>query len=731
MTINLCRGKRIIQIVLSFFVLPTAFSEVTDSFDEYYDDYQEYYDDIQSNHNYLGDKLDLGTLRGNNSGDSEINALSADGKIAGGRAEHNSGDTHAAIWFGHNWKDKLDLGTLSRDNSGHSEINALSAHGKIAGGRVFNNFDISHAAIWFGHNWEHKLDLGTLRRDNSGHSEIKALSSDGKIAGGQSYDYNSRIIRAVIWFGDNWKDKLDLGTVKSDNSGYSEIKALSADGKIAGGRAEHNSGDTHAAIWFGHNWKDKLDLGTLRRDNSGDSGINALSADGKIAGGQADHNSGDTHAAIWFGHNWKDKLDLGTLRRDNSGHSEIKALSSDGKIAGGWASNNSDSGTHAAIWFGHNWKHKLDLGTLKRDNSGTSQVTALSADGKTVAGISLTDSGEEHAFVSRIDDSGVAPNECQPAPVVASPAPQIVFVSIIDATNTRDTIAKLAKDTFSVMTFHQQLLTRLHQGCISNSSDWCWSIHANTSHAIMKNIVPGVNLGYGLTETLSLGGSIEHAFSRFFPDSHEMNGNNIGIGFYAYWHFPFSLGETYLRPAVSFSQYDLDIERSILSKTEGGKGNSKLSGLGASLQGGQNFIFNDRFSLGWHVGLRYSHLSRNAYQEENTVSFPVEYNEINYDNTTGFVGADVNVSVLPSLRWISGIEIAHTLKDNDLIYNAQADAIGKFSINADLTQTSSTLKTGLVYTLHKNLSLSVMTSLNQTNLSNKNWNTTLSMSGQF
>ncbi|WP_174889700.1 hypothetical protein [Candidatus Williamhamiltonella defendens] len=232
MTINLCRGKRIIQIVLSFFVLPTAFSEVTDSFDEYYDDYQEYYDDIQSNHNYLGDKLDLGTLRGNNSGDSEINALSADGKIAGGRAEHNSGDTHAAIWFGHNWKDKLDLGTLSRDNSGHSEI---------------------------------------------------------------------------------------------------------------------------------------------------------------------------------------------------------KALSSDGKIAGGWASNNSDSGTHAAIWFGHNWKHKLDLGTLKRDNSGTSQVTALSADGKTVAGISLTDSGEEHAFVSRIDDSGVAPNECQPAPVVASPAPPSAPVAVSPA----------------------------------------------------------------------------------------------------------------------------------------------------------------------------------------------------------------------------------------------------------------------------------------------------------
>ncbi|EFL91255.1 Autotransporter beta-domain [Candidatus Regiella insecticola LSR1] len=295
----------------------------------------------------------------------------------------------------------------------------------------------------------------------------------------------------------------------------------------------------------------------------------------------------------------------------------------------------------------------------------------------------------------------------------------VVSVFTIDATNTRDTISKLATDTFSVMAFQQQALTRLQQGCISARGDWCWSINTNISHVITKDIVPGFNLGYGLTELFSLGGVIEHAFSRPFSDTHEINGNNFGLGFYADWHFPFSFGKSYLRPAVSFSQYDLDIERSVLSHTEGGKGNSKLNGLGASIEGGQNFIFSNRVSLGWHAGLRYSHLSRNTYQEKNAVSFPVEYDEINYDNATGYMGADVRVSVLPSLMWMSGIEIRHTLKDNDLIYNAQADAIGAFSTKADLTETRNMLKTGVTYTLHKNLSLSVLTSLNQTNEGNK------------
>lgn len=237
--------------------------------------------------------------------------------------------------------------------------------------------------------------------------------------------------------------------------------------------------------------------------------------------------------------------------------------------------------------------------------------------------------------------------------------------------------------------------------------------------------------GYGLTDRVSLGGVIEHAFPPSFPNSHIINSSNFGMGFYADWHFPLDSNESYFRPGVSFNQYNLDIERAVLSHTEDGKGSSQLDGIGASLEGGQNLIFSNKVSLGWHAGLRYSHILRNAYQEKNTVSFPVKHKKIHYDNAAGYMGADVYVSILPSLMWSSGIEIAKTLKDNALTYNAKIDAIAEFNTTADLTQTRSTLKTGMTYTLHKNFSLSVLTSLNSTNVGNENWATTFSLTGQF
>ncbi|RXK34017.1 autotransporter outer membrane beta-barrel domain-containing protein [Arsenophonus endosymbiont of Bemisia tabaci Asia II 3] len=301
---------------------------------------------------------------------------------------------------------------------------------------------------------------------------------------------------------------------------------------------------------------------------------------------------------------------------------------------------------------------------------------------------------------------------------------------MVDLTNTTSAISKLASDTVSVMAFQRQTLIRLQQGCISTDGYWCWSVNANTSNAITKDIGPEINLGYGMAEALSIGGVIEHVLSRSFPDSHEMNGNNIGLGFYAQWHIPFSVGESYLRPAVSFSQYNLGTKRSKLSKTEEGKGNSKMNGFGLSIEGGQNFILSNKILLGWHAGVRYSQLSRNRYKENN-VHYPIEYKKINYDNTSGYVGADVSVPISSPLSWVSGIEIEHTLKESELAYNAQLDKIKNSSNKAPLSHTRGIVKTGFVYKLDKNFSFSVLTSLSQTTVGDKKWNTVLSLSGQF
>ncbi|WGZ33695.1 autotransporter domain-containing protein [Xylella fastidiosa] len=323
-------------------------------------------------------KTELGSLKSDSSGTSSVLAFSSDGKIAAGQSSVDSSSTQlqATIWSGDNWATKTKLGTLKSDNSGETVINALSADGKVAAGasehdssRSFTSMD-KHGIIWSGNNWATKTDLGTLKSSNFGISSVNALSADGTIAVGHatsdintplginSFLYSSR--RAVVWSGNNWATKTDLGTLRKDNFGEAEALALSVDGKVIGGASNYDyldldstkgysTSDTLAIIWSGDNWGTKTNLGSLKRDNSGPSTVNALSADGSIAGGAATNDANAMHAIIWSGNNWATKTDLGTLKSDNSGESTVSALSADGSVAVGTAATDAGS-MHATVW---------------------------------------------------------------------------------------------------------------------------------------------------------------------------------------------------------------------------------------------------------------------------------------------------------------------------------------------------------------------------------------------
>ncbi|MCG8344495.1 MAG: autotransporter domain-containing protein, partial [Chlorobiales bacterium] len=139
-----------------------------------------------------------------------------------------------------------------------------------------------------------------------------------------------------------------------------------------------------------------VDLGTLKTDNSGDSEANALSADGSVAAGRAESDTEFQRAFRWT--EAGGMVDLGTLKTDNSGDSYAYALSADGSVAAGWAESDTEL-QRAFRWTEADGM--VDLGTLKTDNSGDSYAYALSADGSVVAGESQTDNGELHAFIYR------------------------------------------------------------------------------------------------------------------------------------------------------------------------------------------------------------------------------------------------------------------------------------------------------------------------------------------
>nr|WP_257000769.1 hypothetical protein [Xylella fastidiosa] len=214
----------------------------------------------------ISEKLDLATQHLDGAA-STGQAISSDGKTIA-----TSSNNRAFLLSGDNWATKTELGSLKSDSSGASIVVALSSDGKIAAGQssIDSRYsNLREATIWSGDNWATKTDLGTIRSDNLG----------------------------VIWSGDNWATKTDLGTIREDGSGNSAVYALSANGKIAVGYADSDIESPNytnkpvlskrAIVWSGDNWATKTDLGTLRSDNLGQANANAISADGKIIGGQS------------------------------------------------------------------------------------------------------------------------------------------------------------------------------------------------------------------------------------------------------------------------------------------------------------------------------------------------------------------------------------------------------------------------------------------------------------
>ena len=248
---------------------------------------------------------DLGTLKNDNSGRSGASAISGDGSVVVGgsfiipNSLFGLTDPRATIWSGSGWANKTDLGTLKADNSGSSEANAVSGDGLVVGGWASNDNGEARGIIWSGSNWSTKTDLGTLKADNSGSSFVYALSRDGSVAVGGADDGRVGLMRPIVWSGSNWATKTNLGTLDSSNSLDGTARAVSDDGSIVVGSASDDSVPARAIVWSGSNWATKTDLGTLKTDNSGYSLLEGISADGNFAVGRADNDNGYRRAVVW------------------------------------------------------------------------------------------------------------------------------------------------------------------------------------------------------------------------------------------------------------------------------------------------------------------------------------------------------------------------------------------------------------------------------------------------
>ena len=576
-----------------------------------------------------------------------------------------------------------DLGTLRSDNSGISQAYGFNSDGSIVVGSSDWDGGIRvRATVWSGSNWATKTELGTLKSDNTGSSTASGTNGDGSVVVGASDRDGSGSSHATVWSGSGWATKTALGTLRTDNTGYSSANAISSDGSVVVGSADNDNGDPRAIVWSGSGWTTKTDLGTLKSDNSSWSSANAVSRDGSVVAGYAYNDNGEKRATVWSGSGWATKTDLGTLKSDNSGESSAWAASGDGSVVGGSAENN-DGDQRATVWSGSGWNTKTDLGTLKTDNSGVSRVNAFSSDGKFALGLADNDNGDYHAVVWNLRSLNIRPT---------------------DTANTRASLSLLSADTASLLAQRARAAENLLGGCRADGGKFCYSAgyRRDIGHGASSR---GADFafGYGFTD------NFDAAVSLAVPARAEENGSHrlksgVGIGLSARLH---NGAGWYAVPAAAFETDKTRIRRPHLNGTESPENTVRTKGRAYSLMAGRDYGTSGEKTLGWYAALRRTEAERPSYSEDAGLSFPFAYGAAKLKETSLAAGIKGRLPLTGKLAWYGNAEVAQRVGGGKARFTASAPFFGAFEEARETTRTRPSVQTGVDYAFSPSAVLSL------------------------
>ncbi|WP_180917993.1 autotransporter domain-containing protein [Ochrobactrum teleogrylli] len=632
----------------------------------------------------------------------------------------------------------MGLGVLHANST--AVANAISADGTTIVGSSNSNgaSNSGHAVLWSRANGAYSiLDLGTLGGLTS---YAAAVSHDGSVIVGWA-NTGLEQKHAAAWY-DGVATAVDLETLGGATSSAS---GLSADGTVIVGSSELAGGDQHAAAWYGKG-NGATDLGVL---NGGTiSFARAVSADGSVIIGASTYSpTADTHAVAWYNQGTT-PTDLGTLGGKTS---DATAVSANGGVIVGHAANESNA-IHAVVWIG-DAASPTDLGTLGGKYSYTSGV---SADGTVIAGYSLNDNGVAHAALWKLVT--VTPPDPEPNPTPTpdpdpngngqpTPAPEPTPTPVgIDVTNTVQTVAALANDTFSVVGSQGAIVGRLMGGSSSGQGfndfsgaglgmarggeSW-YGIYSDVGRAgDSKDVLGWMTLGHAFTDNFSAGATIAHTFWQDMPDNFDRTNNNLGGGIYAQWKDRTESGTWYMRGSAAINRYDVERTRQVLGYTEPGSGDSTVNGWGVQLEAGQSFDLGNKASFGYYGGLNYTDLKMDGYTESGA-HFPFTYSDVKSQRTTAYLGLNYGMALTDKVNWSVNAEIEQDLSHKDPSVIASADYIGSFKFDSDAAHTRGSLSTTVSYAFSDAVSIGVTPYVNRTVNKDTAFGAIIGLSGKF
>jgi len=654
----------------------------------------------------------LDALPGSHKGAS-VSAVSGNGRVIVGESGTPAGIVHAVMWNAGS-ANVIDLGSLSTQAS--SSVSAVSADGQVIVGDSEFIDGINryfHAVKWVD-GIANPIDLGLL---DGLTSFALAVSANGNVIVGEA-ETASGGTHAVSWVNGSLVAN-DLGVLDGNDS---TAVAVSDDGGVIVGNATVASGDYRAVAWKG-GASAPLSLGTLSGANSF---ATAVSGNGSVVVGYAELASGNYHAVSWKGA-VTTPTDLDTL---GGAMSSAAAVSHDGSVIVGFAQTGAGD-QHATAWLG-GAVTPTDLGTL---GGVASSATSVSANGDVIAGTATMGDGLSHVALWKVvkitpldPDPDPAPTQPDPG---STPTPDPVVVPL-DVTNTVQTVAALAHDTFSVIESQRATLGRLQTSCdVWKAGESCYSISTDIGKSgNTKDMLGWMTLGHAFTDNFSAGVSIAHSLWRDLPGDFDRDDNNIGGGLYARWRDQTANGSWYVQGSAAINRYDVKRTRRVLGYTEPGTGDSTVNGWGVQLEAGQSFDLANQSTVGYYGGLRYDDLKMDGYTETNAY-FPFTYSDVKSQRSTAYLGANYGMALTDKVRWSVNAEIEQDLSHKDPSVVASADYIGTLKFDSDAAHTRGSLSTTVSYAFSDAVSVGVTPYVNRTVNKDTAFGAIIGLSGKF
>ncbi|MGQ0287201.1 autotransporter domain-containing protein [Pasteurellaceae bacterium 22721_9_1] len=496
-------------------------------------------------------------------------------------------------------------------------------------------------------------------------------------------------------------------------------------------------------VYYGENYSKKKEL-IFFKDGVYADGISGL-VSGELAKVSPDGNVIMNHDIVYSGPDYEKKTVVSkTLNGKTDPNSVVilQVANKDGSVLGGSIAGPQLEGGNdfrreyrPVIWFGKDWSETKDLGTLGQKDTDQGIVYAMSDDGEVMTGLSTNAEGKYAVTLWKLIKKEEPQIEPQVAPQVEPEQPKNDFDTVaIDAAKTRESVAKRAASTLNMFENQYYGLRSLLNGCdIENEQAGSYCVSARSNLAGRQNareVKVGVSGAYNFTENWSAGFVLDHTVYAKWTDGYHRNKNNYGASVHAQWKNKYNdTTEFYIRPALSFSNYKMNVDRPMLAGTELGHGKTRFKGLMLSLTLGQNYQGKE-FALGWNAGVRHSRLAQNAYNETD-IAFPISYGKASYKDISVFAGLNVKKAVTEKLNWLAALEVETAFKQKHPEMKAYNQYLGEMTHSKTMPKTSISFATGVEYKLNQNFRLELMPKVTKVNHGPVRWDVSLNLTGQF